>query len=243
MKRAFVCLLALCAMLLAACGQPAVTLPAEGGEPVVSPPPEPVELAGETAEYTSGNVDLALTIPEGWSWETMEADGQAGIRFWKTDDTDTAFRLTCWRSGYGICGTGVTTEELTLSGGQKVWQYAEETYGRVWVDIAFVGTPGDYVCMPDANGTMDKAAWDGCREEVLTILSTARIGRGILTEEEAVELAEAQYDGEYDMAWGRYDVEGGVWTVTFTKGAMGQTNDVLLVANDGTVSVRDGGAN
>lgn len=240
MKRAFVCLTALCAaLLLAACGHPAATLPAEGGEPVVSPAPELAELTGQTASYTSGNVDLALTIPTGWSWETMEADGQAGIRFWKTEDTAIAFRLTCWRGGYGICGTGVTTEELTLSGGQQVWQYTEETYGSVWVNITFVGTPGDYVCMPDANGTMDKAVWDGCRDEVLTILSTAQMGRGILTEEEAVELAKAQYDGEYDVAWGRYDVEGGVWTVTFTKSAMGQTNDVLLVSNDGTVSVKE----
>ena len=236
MKRAFVCLLALCAMLLAACGRPAATLPAEGGEPVVDPAPEPAELTGQTAEYTSGNVDLALTIPNGWSWETMEADGQAGIRFWKTEDTAMAFRLTCWRDGYGICGTGVTTEELTLSGGLQVWQYTEETDGRVWVNIAFENTPGNYVCMPDANGSMDKTAWDGCRDEVLTILGTAQIGRGILTEEEAVQLAKAQYDEEYDMAWGRYDVESGAWAVTFTKGAMGQTSDVLLVANDGTVS-------
>ena len=44
MKRAFVCLLALCAVLLTACGHPAATLPLEGGEPVVSPAPEPMEM-------------------------------------------------------------------------------------------------------------------------------------------------------------------------------------------------------
>ena len=44
MKRAFVCLLALCAALLTACGSPAATLPLEGGEPVVSPAPEPTEI-------------------------------------------------------------------------------------------------------------------------------------------------------------------------------------------------------
>lgn len=146
------------------------------------------------------------------------------------------FRLTCWLDGYGICGTGVTEQELTLSGGQRVWQYTEGGQSTVWVNIAFQGVPGSYVCMPDDDGVMDSAAWDGCRDEVLTILGTARIGRGIPTEEEAIELARAQYDGEYDMAYGWYDVKTGCWAVTFSKGAMGQTDDVRYVYGGGTVT-------
>ena len=122
MKRAFVCLLALCAAVLTACGHPVATLPLEGGEPAVSPAPEPWEITGQLAEYTGGHVDMALTIPDGWTWETLEEDGQAGLRFRKTEDPAVDFRLTCWTVGYGICGTGVTTEELTLSGGQQVWK-------------------------------------------------------------------------------------------------------------------------
>lgn len=237
MKRAFVCLLALCAVLLTACGHPAATLPLEGGEPVVSPAPEPMEITGQLAEYTEGHMDMALTIPDGWTWETVEEDGQAGLRFRKTEDDAVSFRLTCWTEGYGICGTGVTTEELTLSGGQQVWQYTEGGDDTVWVNIAFQDTPGSYVCMPDAGGVMDKAAWDGCRDEVLAILGTARIGRGILTEQEAIDLAAAQYDGAYDTAWGRYDVETGCWAVTFSKGAMGGGSAVIrYVGPDGTVS-------
>lgn len=237
MKRVFVCLLALCAALLTACGHPAATLPLEGGEPVVSPAPESVETTGQLAEYTGGYVDAALTIPDGWTWETMEEDGQAGLRFRKTEDDAVSFRLNCWTEGYGICGTGVTTEELTLSGGQRVWQYTESMGDNVWVNIAFQDTPGSYVCMPDASGVMDKAAWDGCRDEVLAILGTARIGRGFLTEQEAVDLAKAQYDGTYDTAWGRYDVTTGCWTVTFSESTVGGGNAaVLYVGSDGTVS-------
>lgn len=237
MKRVFVCLLALCAALLTACGHPAATLPLEGGEPVVSPAPESVETTGQLAEYTGGYVDAALTIPDGWTWETMEEDGQAGLRFRKTEDDAVSFRLTCWTEGYGICGTDVTTEELTLSGGQRVWQYTESMGDNVWVNIAFQDTPGSYVCMPDASGVMDKAAWDGCRDEVLAILGTARIGRGFLTEQEAVDLAKAQYDGTYDTAWGRYDVTTGCWAVTFSESTVGGGNAaVLYVGSDGTVS-------
>ncbi len=237
MKKLLVCTLALCAVLLAACGHPAKTLPPEGGDPVVSPAPDPSEITGQLAAYTGGNVDVALTIPDGWSWETLEEDGQAGLRFWRTEDTAVDFRLTCWKDGYGICGTGVTTEGVMLSSGQQAWQHTEVFGDNIWVNIAFVFTPGDYVCMPFDDGMMDKAAWDGCRDEVLAILGTAQIGRGLLTEQEAIALAQAQYDGAYDTAWGRYDVKNGCWAVTFSKGTAGGGNAVVrYVGNDGTVS-------
>ena len=237
MKRAFVCLLALCAAVLTACGHPAATLPLEGGDPVVSPAPDPSEITGQLAEYTAGHVDMALTIPDGWAWETVEEDGQAGLRFRKTDDGTVSFRLTCWLDGYGICGTGVTSTELTLSGGQRVWQHTEAAGDNVWVNVAFQDTPGSYVCMPDPSGVMDSAAWDACRDTVLAILGTAQLGRGILTEQEAVELAKTKYDGDYDTAWGRYDVTTGCWAVTFSQSTLGGGNAVIrYVGSDGKVS-------
>ena len=236
MRRFLTCFLALCcAALLAACEWSAV--PLEGDKPPVGSPPEPMEITGQLAEYTEGNVDMALTIPDGWAWETVEEDGQAGLRFRKTDDGAVSFRLTCWLDGYGICGTGVTSTELTLSGGQRVWQHTEAAGDNVWVNIAFQDTPGSYVCMPDDDGVMGSAAWDGCRDTVLAILGTARIGRGILTEQEAVELAKTKYDGDYDTAWGRYDVTAGCWEVTFSQSTLGGGNAVIrYVGSDGKVS-------
>lgn len=236
MRRFLTCFLALCcAALLAACEWSAV--PLEGDKPPVGSPPEPLEITGQLAEYTEGNVDVALTIPDGWWWETLEEEGQSGLRFGKTGERSVAFRLTCWLDGYGICGTGVTEQDLTLSGGQRVWQYTEGGQSTVWVNIAFRGVPGSYVCMPDADGAMGSAAWDSCRDEVLAILGTAQIGRGILTEQQAIELAEAQYDGAYAMAWGRYDVTTGCWAVTFSESTVGGGNAaVLYVGSDGTVS-------
>lgn len=236
MKRVFMCLLALCcAALLGACEWSAV--PLEGDKPPVGSPPEPQEITGQLAEYTAGHVDMALTIPDGWAWETVEEDGQAGLRFRKTDDGTVSFRLTCWLDGYGICGTDVTEQDLTLSGGQRVWQHTEEIGENIWVNIAFQDTPGSYVCMPGENGVMDKAAWDACRDTVLAILGTAQLGRGILTEQEAVELAKTKYDGDYDTAWGRYDVTTGCWAVTFSQSTLGGGNAVIrYVGSDGKVS-------
>ena len=235
MRRFLTCFLALCcAALLVACEWSAV--PLEGDKPPVGSPPEPLEITGQLAEYTQGNVDVALTIPDGWWWETLEEEGQSGLRFGKTGERSVAFRLTCWLDGYGICGTGVTEQELTLSGGQRVWQYTEGGQSTVWVNIAFRGVPGSYVCMPDDDGVMDSAAWDGCRDEVLAILGTAQIGRGILTEQQAIELAAAQYDGAYAMAWGRYDVKAGCWSVVFSEDSSGGNTVTRNVDSDGTVS-------
>lgn len=235
MRRFLTCFLALCcAALLVACEWSAV--PLEGDKPPVGSPPEPTEITGQLAAYTEGNVDVALTIPDGWWWETLEEEGQSGLRFGKTGERSVAFRLTCWLDGYGICGTGVTEQDLMLSGGQRVWQYTEGGQSTVWVNIAFQGVPGSYVCMPDDNGVMGSAAWDGCRDEVLAILGTAQIGRGILTEQQAIELAEAQYDGAYTMAWGRYDVKTGCWSVVFSEDSSGGNTVTRYVDSNGTVS-------
>ena len=204
-------------------------------------PPEPVPvITGEAATYTSGYVDMALTIPEGWQWEAVQRQGTTteGIRFWKTDNRALNFELLCWRNGYGICGTGVTSEELTLSGGQKVWQHTEESDEGLWLNLYFENVPGDYVCQ-FSDSLLDKAVWEAGRNEVLAILGTAQFGRTAMTEQEAIDLAAAQYGGQYDAAltYGRYSVIDGCWTVTFSKGAMGENSDSFLVSPDGTVDV------
>ena len=211
-----VCVLALAAVsTLSGC-----TVKPQPSDPtgnVTTPDPQPA-LTGETASYTSGYVDMALTIPEGWQWESVQDKelSAEGIRFRKTDDKAVSFELLCWRNGYGICGTGVTSEELTLSGGQMVWQHTEENNGNLWLNLSFEKTPGDYVCAPV--GTLTKETWDNCRDEVLAILGTAQFGRDAMTEQEAIDVAKTQYDGPYDEAYGRYDIKTGVWSVTFVEG-------------------------
>lgn len=222
MKRSvsLILLTAVCALALAA----AVTLsgcavrpqPSDPTGNVDTPDPQPA-ITGETAEYTSGYVDMAMTIPEGWQWESVQDKelSAEGIRFWKTGDKAVSFELLCWRGGYGICGTGVTSEEITLSNGQKIWQHTEENTDSLWLNLYFESTPGDYVCAP--TGTLTKETWDSCRDEVLAILNTAQFGRDAITEQAAIDTAKAQYDGPYDEVYGRYDIKTGVWTVTFVE--------------------------
>ena len=115
---AAVCALALAAVTsLSGCAADAPANDPTGN--IDTPEPQPT-VTGETAVYTSGYVDIALTIPEGWQWESVQdkSMGTEGIRFWKTDDKAAAFRLFCWRNGYGLCGTDLVSKELTLSNGK-----------------------------------------------------------------------------------------------------------------------------
>ena len=233
MKKLLAFILALaCALSLMACGKKNHDTP----DPDPVPEPKP---AVTTAEFTHGYVDMALQLPEGWSWETVSDNGSdktEGIRFYKTADTAVSYTLLCWTGGYGICGTGVTSEELTLANGMKVWQHTEEDTEKgtmVMADIFFEDAPGSYVAAP--SGTMTTEVWNANRDELLNILGTVQLGRKSVTMQAAMDAAKAQYTGEYDQMYATYDVTSGAWTVSFSKSAAGAKTDRLVVDAAGKV--------
>ena len=233
MKKLLAFILALtCALSLVACGKK------NNDTPDPDPVPEP-KPAVTTAEFTHGYVDMALQLPEGWSWETVSDNGSdktEGIRFYKTADTAVSYNLLCWTGGYGICGTGVTSEELTLANGMKVWQHTEEDTEKgtmVMADIFFEDAPGSYVASP--SDTMTTEVWNANRDELLNILGTVQLGRKSVTMQAAMDAAKTQYTGEYDQMYATYDVTSGAWTVSFSKSAAGAKTDRLVVDAAGKV--------
>ena len=233
MKKLLAFILALaCALSLMACGKKNNDTP----DPTPAPDPKP---AVTTAEFTHGYVDMALQLPEGWSWETVSDNGSdktEGIRFYKTADTAVSYTLLCWTGGYGICGTGVTSEELTLANGMKVWQHTEQDAEKgtmVMADIFFEDAPGSYVASP--SDTMTTEVWNANRAELLSILGTVQLGRKSVTMQAAMDAAKAQYTGEYDQVYATYDVTSGAWTVSFSKSAAGAKTDRLVVDAAGKV--------
>ena len=233
MKKLLAFILALaCALSLMACGKK------NNDTPDPDPVPEP-KPAVTTAEFTHGYVDMALQLPEGWSWETVSDSGSdetEGIRFYKTADAAVSYTLLCWTGGYGICGTDVTSEELTLANGMKVWQHTEEDTEKgtmVMADIFFEDAPGSYVASP--SDTMTTEVWNANRDELLNILGTVQLGRKSVTMQAAMDAAKAQYTGEYDQVYATYDVTSGAWTVSFSKSAAGAKTDRLVVDAAGKV--------
>ena len=174
------------------------------------------QAKGTLAEYENGYISLKLTLPEGWDWQEDPAeDGTEGILFWDGEKPDQRFRLSAWPDGFGMCGTGVDFSEVTLASGAKLTEARE---GDRWIVLIFDGVPGSYTVRPQG-GTLNSTVWDAkWREQILTILDTAELGGDAMTEDEAIAKAAEVFSGDYDAAYGSYDLRTGVWTVRFFAG-------------------------
>lgn len=213
--------------LLAGCGQGSPG--ADGPDPcgtsedirsaalleAASPFGEDWQEKGTLAEYENGYISMRLTLPEGWDWQTDPAeDGTEGILFWDGEKPDQRFRLSAWPGGFGMCGTGVDFSGVTLASGAKLTEARE---GDRWLILIFDGVPGSYTVRPQ-DGTMNSTVWDvKWRDQVLTILDTAQLSGDAMTEDEAIAKAAEVFAGDYDAAYGSYDLKTGVWTVRFVE--------------------------
>ena len=173
------------------------------------------QAKGTLAEYENGYISMKLTLPEGWDWQEDPAeDGTEGILFWDGEKPDQRFRLSAWPNVFAMCGTGVDFSEVTLASGAKLTEARE---GDRWLILIFDGVPGSYTVQPQG-GTMNSAVWDAkWRERVLTILDTAQLSGDAMTEDEAIGKAAEVFAGDYDAAYGSYDLKTGVWTVRFVE--------------------------
>lgn len=187
---------------------------------------------GTLAEYENGYISMRLTLPEGWDWQEDPAeDGTEGILFWDGEKPDQRFRLSAWPDGFGMCGTGVDFSEVTLASGAKLTEAREEDR---WIVLIFDGVPGSYTVRPQG-GTLNSTVWDAkWREQILTILDTAELGGDALTEDEAIAKAAEVFSGDYDVAYGSYDLKTGVWTVRFFAGEQ-ETGRVTVNAEGNAV--------
>ena len=190
------------------------------------------QAKGTLAEYENGYISLKLTLPEGWDWQEDTAeDGTEGILFWDGEKPDQRFRLSAWPDGFGMCGTGVDFSEVTLASGAQLTEAREEDR---WIILIFDGVPGSYTVRPQG-GTLNSTVWDAkWREQILTILDTAELGGDALTEDEAIAKAAEVFSGDYDAAYGSYDLRTGVWTVRFFAGEQ-ETGRVTVNAEGNAV--------
>ena len=174
------------------------------------------QAKGTLAEYENGYISMKLTLPEGWDWQEDPAeDGTEGILFWDGEKPDQRFRLSAWPNVFAMCGTGVDFSDVTLASGAKLTEARE---GDRWIVLIFDGVPGSYTVRPQG-GTLNSTVWDAkWREQILTILDTAELGGDALTEDEAIAKAAEVFSGDYDAAYGSYDLRTGVWTVRFFAG-------------------------
>ena len=169
---------------------------------------DPITLT-ETAQWQEGNASIVLSLPKDWSWGTIEEKADelpdGGIRFFPKEDpeADTVLRFT---NGFGVCGTGLKTERITLDGGNQVTSYAWD--GGKPSLYRFSDAPGDYL----AELSLDDEQRKQYLDTVMQILGSAQLGGDVIRASTAVVLTGFSED-EGTRILPEYDMERGIWVV------------------------------
>lgn len=151
----------------------------EEAEPEETAPAEPAQET-DRVEYAQDGVSMSLALPADWEsavWPAgaaaAECEPACSIDFWPKEAPELVFTLGWWPF-FGMCGTGVTIEELTLSDGRTAWQYTETHDGTVWLTVVFADTAGEGSYVIDASPT--EAQWAQYADAFRAILETAECG-------------------------------------------------------------------
>lgn len=159
---------------------------AESLAPTECPETDPADdLAisiGNEAVCDLGSVQFSLSLPETWDYEirsvTVYETVTDAIVFWNIAYPEDTFTLA-YAPMLGICGTGVTSEEITLPyGNLSGWKYTEtlKTDEKYWLFLTLsdpdVPIQGN---MLQLDATVPLADWEALESDFDTILNTIRL--------------------------------------------------------------------
>lgn len=137
---------------------------------------------GNEAVCDLGSVQFSLSLPETWDYEirsvTVYETVTDAIVFWNIAYPEDTFTLA-YAPMLGICGTGVTSEEITLPyGNLSGWKYTEtlKTDEKYWLFLTLsvpdVPIQGN---MLQLDATLPLADWEALESDFDTILNTIRL--------------------------------------------------------------------
>ena len=246
--------LAVCLCVLAACG---VNPAGETPQPMESTEPSAptgqdqtgleeiqAELEREQSEYEQtrtpvgrsveveliGFANLEITLPVDWAYEIVEYTencDRCGIRFWPEDCPEGSVGLYYHPNGFGVCGTGLETNELTLASGEKA-SVGYYDGSDAW---SFISMEMDYAAL--AEGTAEWTKED--RDTAMDIVLYAVRNRGVITQGEAME--RIRQEGLLEEEWERcraiFDPEYGFWSFTFYENSYNDPVQTVCVGWDG----------
>lgn len=186
---------AVMAVVLGGCGQEAGTVAGNGTE-AESAPEESVENAPDTSATAQDNGEasdeslqkteneggttvtqggpfgaISLTVPEGWKYELcpMDSDslliGDYGICF-SPEDAGLGFVEVAYIRSFGVCGTGLSQEEVTVAG-HPAWKGTYDGHA-CWDFIGFGEPMRDVV----AQTCSAEEWWEENEDTVMEILDT-----------------------------------------------------------------------
>lgn len=139
----------------------------------------------QTISYEYQSVYLSVSLPDTWNYrirpaeemQTEEDYAVCAIDFWPAAFPQAVFELAYYQS-FGMCGTGVTVEEITLPGGLSGHRYKEQIEDTLWLTIIFrqenedPSKNGCYVILPPSGLSMP--VWEQVEGEFEQILQSVQ---------------------------------------------------------------------
>ena len=129
------------------------------------------EISGETVSQGGPYGSISIRLPEGWYYELCEVDnenlitGDYGIHFYPEGVKEGYVELA-YTSSFGVCGTGLVEEKMTLAGSQVNVGYYDGS--DIWNFIVFQGENEKIVALAYS---VDEW-WKEYSEQVMEILDT-----------------------------------------------------------------------
>ncbi|MCM1155126.1 MAG: PepSY domain-containing protein [Roseburia sp.] len=156
---------------------------AENGQDAAESPQ--AALSGnKNAVYSQDDLYMSVAIPTDWDChiktkeEFEKEDGMrlCEITFWPENNADTVFELS-YETSFGICGTGVTIEEFTLSNGLSGYRYTEEIEDTLWLTITL---QNPYIDMSGGtyliSASPELSVWESIQPQFEEILQSIWVG-------------------------------------------------------------------
>lgn len=186
MKKIFFALLSVMVVLASACG----SIPGSETSEVTEENGNHNKLSVENTEAgmknkVSGDVisqpgpygSISVTLPDGWKYELCPVDdeklfmGDYGIHIYPETVTD-GFVEIAYASSFGVCGTGLKEEQMTIAGDTANVGYYDGS--KIWSFVSFRGKNENIIA---TTNNVD-AWWTEYSDQVMEILDTMRFDAG-----------------------------------------------------------------
>lgn len=181
--------------------------------------------------HKEGFAGITLDIAKGWEYEIIQERDTSVfmVNFWPEGHADGVIGVEYFADRFGVCGTGLKEEEIKL--GQYEARMGTYDNQEVWNFIYLLGVAGDYAIM---NKGADKW-WKEYGDEAMQILCTLTVGNDTITEAEAIEIAKAKANIEYDEISTSFDIDTGIWTVHLYKRNTAGGDMTIEINADGNI--------
>lgn len=130
-------------------------------------------ILGAVVSFENKNASMSLILPEGWDFETVEKQTQYGLAFFPEANPDVRLQLLYHEEMVGICGTGVTIEDITLANGIDAKIYTEGYQsGEYWFFMSFDEAHLNY----NLDLSCAQALWKEYESEIYAIIDGISFG-------------------------------------------------------------------